>query len=617
MRFGLENITLWLRTGEQRTINFLPDKINVITGKSGTGKTAILDIFDYCFAASSHSISESIINESVDWYGIKFYIHDKHIVICRKSPVGSIVSTKYFLSTIGELPQIPFINTSEVDIKNLLQTEFGIESNVIAPFGGQAIRAGSKLSFRYFLLFSSLSQDIITNSNVFFDKQSQERYREALPRVFDLAMGIDDIPNILAREHLDLLEANLSKLEKRQRLSETRISKAAPELQKLATRAAAYGLAGEMLATDPIAMLQFIVDDSKKETSDLWQGEIDKISAKISEIDLKIRNANRFVNDYKRYKSSLKDTNDSLKPIEILADNEAFLVKSPAFAPVINALKISLSNVKQIIATRNPIDIQLQDILRTYAIERLILIQKQASLPPTPEAFLSEKDKWMFIGEVKGQLDAYSGQPETLSAPLTDEIEKLKQDISNLTVVDMIERRDLSIRTIEKNAQRLLDSVSGALENYAKYEAIFNYKEKKLQLRKPRSLSIENVGSSSNHMFLHLVHMLSLHELAISNTSRFVPSFLIIDQPSRPYYGDETATEKILNSSDNSKITYAMAMLNSFLKTMKDDYMADFQMIIFEHIPPNIWENMENFHLVEIFRDGNALIPGVKDVVKQ
>ncbi len=52
MKFHIESLHLWLASGETRTLSFLPNKVNVITGASHTGKTAILDIFDYCFFAS-------------------------------------------------------------------------------------------------------------------------------------------------------------------------------------------------------------------------------------------------------------------------------------------------------------------------------------------------------------------------------------------------------------------------------------------------------------------------------------------------------------------------------------------------------------------------------------
>ena len=42
---------------------------------------------------------------------------------------------------------------------------------------------------------------------------------------------------------------------------------------------------------------------------------------------------------------------------------------------------------------------------------------------------------------------------------------------------------------------------------------------------------------------------------------------------------------------------------------MNTDYATDFQMIVFEHVPTSIFEEMRNVHLIEEFRDGIALIP--------
>jgi hypothetical protein len=36
---------------------------------------------------------------------------------------------------------------------------------------------------------------------------------------------------------------------------------------------------------------------------------------------------------------------------------------------------------------------------------------------------------------------------------------------------------------------------------------------------------------------------------------------------------------------------------------------SQFQMIIFEHVPPSTWEELNHIHLVEEFVGENALIP--------
>lgn len=78
MKFHINKITLWFKNNAKpRTIDFLPNKVNVITGGSGTGKSSILSIFDYCMLSTKANIAEEVINENVSWYGLDFRINDK------------------------------------------------------------------------------------------------------------------------------------------------------------------------------------------------------------------------------------------------------------------------------------------------------------------------------------------------------------------------------------------------------------------------------------------------------------------------------------------------------------------------------------------------------------
>jgi hypothetical protein len=106
-------------------------------------------------------------------------------------------------------------------------------------------------------------------------------------------------------------------------------------------------------------------------------------------------------------------------------------------------------------------------------------------------------------------------------------------------------------------------------------------------------------------MFLHLFLFLGLHEMILRNDGLHVAPFLIIDQFSRPYWGDD---DNDVNQSDVAKVKLALKLLNNFIDTAKG-MEKDFQMIVFEHINPQYWDGLDNIHLVETFRDGNALIP--------
>ena len=149
-----------------------------------------------------------------------------------------------------------------------------------------------------------------------------------------------------------------------------------------------------------------------------------------------------------------------------------------------------------------------------------------------------------------------------------------------------------------------MDQCKNAMETYANYIPILNYKEKKLELMNPKIAKISRVvGSSSNYVFLHLFFILALHEVIIAQKIKYIPSYIILDQPSRPYYDNENDDFK-----DKEKITVAMQLLNDYIDLIANEHEEEFQLIVFEHIPKEIWSEMDNFYLVEEFINENKLI---------
>lgn len=131
MRFHINKLILWLKNGNIRELNFKNNKVNVITGESGTGKSEIISIIDYCFFASRIDITEEKINENVNWYGIKFTINDKVYTIARGTINQRKLSSEYYFSSLGDIPEIPESNMQEKDIKKIIDKEFSITDKTV------------------------------------------------------------------------------------------------------------------------------------------------------------------------------------------------------------------------------------------------------------------------------------------------------------------------------------------------------------------------------------------------------------------------------------------------------------------------------------------------------
>ena len=610
MKFAIDTITLWSHRNEKRQLHFKRGKFNVLTGGSHRGKSAILDILDYCFLGSSHKIPLDIINDNTSWYGLTFAINEKNYTVARQSPNGNTVSNDVYFSSVGNIPDQPTSNIAIEELKLILEAEFKIDEAVRLAYGGGALRSGSKVSFRYFFLFNTVSEDIITSRDTYFDKQNEDRYREALPRIFDLAMGIDTLQNIANREKKEKLERELVKEERRSNRIERGRTDFDSELRQLAARAAAFGL----LAIDERQLSSETLKASLQEARIPDSGDAvhqhSQVSAAIFDLDRRLRKLRLLSSEVKRYKSQSAKTYDSLIPItEILAQSE-YVVKSSIFDSLIASIRSDLTAVKKVTQRNQPVEVQVRSIQNKLLDERAKLVEQQKALPAAPESFETEKQKWLFVGETLGRIETLFPSAPKNAEPQTSFVDSLQSQIDDISVEDVQTKRNAVLSLINEIAAILLKRTGDALYNYASWHPEFVYNEKRLRLRKPLSSVIENVGSSSNHMFMHLLHFLSLHAVALVEKSPFIPAFLIIDQPSRPYYPSEVPMDGVqLKSEDGELVRVAFELLDGFVKEMRDTHAQEFQMIVFEHVNADAFQGLENVHVLPEFRGRERLIP--------
>lgn len=480
MNFGIDSIVLWSKENETHTLEFKRNKVNIITGESQTGKSTLLKIFDYCFLASDHDIPHDVINDNVGWYGIKFYINDKDFFLARRSPNENFVSSDYYFSSMGEVPGTPTASIEQEDLRKILEAEFSIDDRIKMPFGGRVIKAGSKVSFRYFFLFNTMSDDIILNSKAFFDKQEIDRYREALPRIFDLALGIDDLENIVARERREHVQKEIAKLErKKSSISENR-NNFSSEIRDIASKAAEFGLAPEfdknVTATslrDALASPSITpnFDASTKRRSD--------INSELFSINRQIRKYSQFTEEYKSYKSTIRNSQDSLKPLKVLMDRSGEIIKSSIFDELISSLQVDLRSIDEAIKSRRPVESQVSVAVKKLQERKQSLQDELQVLPEVPRSFKELQEMWVFLGEARGKLSIYArmddDQPKKL-AP--SDISGLASELDSIHVKDVEAERAATISLIDEVAAALMLETGTALENYATWYASFNYKEK-------------------------------------------------------------------------------------------------------------------------------------------
>ena len=168
-----------------------------------------------------------------------------------------------------------------------------------------------------------------------------------------------------------------------------------------------------------------------------------------------------------------------------------------------------------------------------------------------------------------------------------------------------------------KDVKSYYDDQTGMSASYRNCEVIFDKKNVRLKLQRPDdAYPIRNIGSKSNFMFMHLCFFLGLHQYLCSREHSFVPSFLFIDQPSIPYYGNNSRRRQeagdltIAKTDDRSRLEEAFRLINSFMgQNVSED--NGFQIIMVEHADPEYWKDLDYFETRYVFTEDRdyGLIP--------
>jgi hypothetical protein len=248
----------------------------------------------------------------------------------------------------------------------------------------------------------------------------------------------------------------------------------------------------------------------------------------------KIRNIEAFENSYEEYRLLITNNIDSLQPVAILKENLSDLILAPAVGGLFRNLESRLNKLKEELKNRKPFAANLTEEKLKLNKELSEIDEQLKLLPARIPDFINEVQRLVLIGEIKAKLELYTEVIGELDLSKQKEviqelIRQLEQEARKAG-----EKRNVTTELLQDHIQKYI-SKSIALGRYRKYKAYFSEKDKTLYLRPANSTDIENVGSSSNHLFVHLCLFLGLHDFFLLKKSRHVPQFMVWDQLSRPY----------------------------------------------------------------------------------
>jgi len=612
MKFILHEIKLWFknRNTEPKSYDLLPNKVNVITGGSTTGKTSFWNIIDYCLLSGKVTIPTDIIDK-VEWFGIRFIINNKVISLIRRTPeLGAPSSSIYF--AFDGFPSEPIANMQIAEVKSILDGEFGINDDLRFPYGKDIGKSTFNLSYRHFLIFNSLTQNLIIAPETYFDTTfyGKEEYDKVLTHIFDLVIGVNDMQKIKADESLKVVENDIKKIQnliKGNQKAEENFQSEIFRLVNWCKRLNFIEYTESFEDTDSaISVILDVVKNRKQAARNAALfSEIDTLNASKKQLQSQINSIIQYQREYDFYKKNLNKSADSLQPIEYLSEKLSDqLVDSYETRVFINYLESSLKGIKDNLSTKKeaPLKVNGDTIALKGQIE--IIDKRLTEINAIKENYLKEGEKFIELGKIDYALEQTLNN-RTIKPVDTVRLNELNDEKANLVKnnQDTTEIKFTMNTLLNESIQRNFDLVS-SMDAYNKSKVSFNSERMLLQLTPAWQLFVlDNVGSASNYMFMHLCLYLGLHEHILKLEQEHVAPFLFIDQPSIPYF-EGTNDDKI-------KLTDAFNLLNSFIEYVTVEKKKDFQIFMVEHAPKEFWEDNDfvHFHTVDQFINGNGLIP--------
>lgn len=592
----ISNVILWQKNGIKRTLDFLHNHVNVITGDSGKGKSSILFIIDYCLLASETTgISKTNIDSKVNWYGIKISIDGKEFVIARPSESNGVKDQAYF-SENGIIPSLPIFNTRVDNLKKVLSNAFGIDTELRVPYGGRFIQARSKVSFRSFLAYCYQDQNTIVAPDHLYIRPGDGRYQEAIERTFRMAIGAENVDTALSRGRLSELERKKFIQIKKNESYAKSANIFSEEIGNWSREAHLLGALENIPVSyeDSFNALKKLVNTPTVPSNQKY--EIERIEKEIFRLTAKNRQLQAFIDNKSLYSSQLKGVEDSLKPVNAFNTQIDSIFPSQFANQVIARLQRELSDIKLSLKSRNTFpfmgevrNIHAQNEKKIQKLkEELSLIEISHPIRYNPN------DYYRYLGRLEAKLEIYSRneteEEPTLEEDFDDSIASLQRIVNQNEEKSELARQKLNY-LMNKRLIKL------PLKGYGGFTASYYEKEKLIHLYSPDLDAIEkmpDVGSASNYLYLHVSYFLAVHEIAKTKKIPWVPSFLVLDQVSTPYFSSDGKPNDDVRSLDK-----VLKELNQFVIDMNK--LGGFQIILLEHIGKKHWAelDLDRFHLVD------------------
>lgn len=640
----IRSIHIYSHDGKRRDLRFKVDGLNVITGRSSTGKSALSEIIEYCMGRSSFNVPEGIIRDKVAWFAVVYQFDKEQVLVAKPTPPGGGASCGTAMLRRGAQLQAPeftelAVNTDDDSIVELLSRLLGIPENrteVLLEHSRDSYDANVKHTFYY--LFQK--QGLVANKDQLFYRQNEPFQPQAIRDTLPILLGVSSNDRYELESKLRIAQRDLRISNKKLEQARDAVETSEEQAIGLYSEAKAVGIIGN---TDGNPNADGIIDALRSALS--WKPETlpDDDGSRVSLLEdvlarlrqdrrdaqARIDAARQFAKRADGYESEAAEQIDRLASIKALPKNpdngewqwpfseRNLALENPVAGVLLNELESLDKELRIATGQRPKLEAYLTELNGKADGIAGNIKQKEAEL----SAAISANEVITQMGTRNNAAARVVGRISLFLETRLPNVDLSKLEGENRRLSNKVKQLEEQIGADDSNERlaSILNNISAQVSRYIqKFNAEFGPYPARLNLpqltiifdRPERPVPMSRTGGGENHLAYHLSALLALHLFAAQN-NRPIPRFLLIDQPTQVYF----PSEQVYKDADGSvQRTEADADLNAvrrlfelLLKFTQED-VPGFQLIVTEHA--NLREQWFQSALVEdAWTKPPALVP--------
>lgn len=615
----IKSIHIYSHDGQRRDLPFKVDGLNVITGRSSTGKSALSEIIEYCMGRSTFNVPEGAIRDKVAWFAVIYQFPQEQVLIAKPTPARGYTSCGTVMQRRGKQLVAPdfnelAVNTDDEAIVTLLSRLLGIQENrtdVAIDQSRQTFNANIKHTYYY--LFQK--QGLIANKDQLFYRQNEAFQPQAIRDTLPILLGVSSNNRYELEARLRIVQRELTLSSKLLEQAQDAINTSHQKGIGLFSEARAVGiinLASQQVNAEEVidalrTALQWKPAAISKDDGDrisLLEEDLRRLRQDRRELQLRIDAARQFSKKASGFENEAVEQRDRLASIKAFPKNsqtgewqwpfceENLALESPIAKVLLNELAELDAEMSIVVGERPQLDAYLvglndkvQEVVGTIRSKEVELSAAIA----TDEVIAQMGARNNTAARVVGRISMFLEDliPNKELALREAEHRRLKFKVEELK--KMVGSDDSNDRLIS-----IMNSISTQMSHYIQdFGAEFSFLPARLDLnqltivfdRLDRSVPMSRTGGGENYLAYHLSALLALHFFAAKN-DRPIPRFLLIDQPTQVYFPSEKLYQEADGSFQKTEADADLAAVRRLFElllkfTQKD--VPGFQLIVIEH----------------------------------